>query len=643
MRALPLMPLLLLSACGGSDDGPGPSYATNHPRIYLSATHDRLAADLASGRSAAMRLLKATERWMSGADVYYYQPWHAALLGQLTQDAKYCAAAVAAVDKSVAADEAMIANGTMPTVAHDSYLDIGDVIGNVAIVYDWCFDVIDGSRRAAWLAYADQAVWNVWNHDAAKWGGKSMPWSGWSVDDPSNNYYYSFLRATMLLGLAAHDEIPSAGGWLLEFHDTKVMDQLIPTFNTDLVGGGSREGTGYGVSMRRLFELYDVWQASTGEKLADRTPHTRSSMLAMMHQIVPTLDFVAPTGDHSRDSTAALFDYHRNYLQELVSLFPDDPIAPRVQALLAMSSVPKMDQEFMMAFDLIYENHDVAPQPLDGLGTAYYAPGIGELYARSGWDKHATWVNMIGGPFDQSHGHEDQGSIMIYKDGWLAYDPNVESSSGIRDEIEAHSLVRIVDGTASVKQKNGTTSTMLAIHRGPQWLHAAADLTPAYAGKAAVQKVQREMVYLEPDCVVVYDRVASTASTQQVWQLSVPSSPVISGSRATITTASHTLNVERVVPAQVTSTVHRFADDPDFHGGFRLDETIAGGDQRYLHVLWIDGAVGTVTAQGESGVTITFGSGSTATVQFNKDAVGGSLTVGGSSTTLSAGIDSLPE
>ena len=90
----------------------------------------------------------------------------------------------------------------------------------------------------------------------------------------------------------------------------------------------------------------------------------------------------------------------------------------------------------MTAYDFLVREPDVAPTPLDGLGTSYYAPGIGELYARSGWDKHATWVNLIAGPYTQSHAHQDQGSMMIYKDGWLAYDANVDSHSGLRQETE---------------------------------------------------------------------------------------------------------------------------------------------------------------------------------------------------------------
>ena len=34
----------------------------------------------------------------------------------------------------------------------------------------------------------------------------------------------------------------------------------------------------------------------------------------------------------------------------------------------------------------------------------------------------------------------------------------------------------------------------------------------------------------------------------------------------------------------------------DYSGGFRLDETMSGGDNRYLHVLSIDGAASSVTA-----------------------------------------------
>ena len=637
LRPVVLMTLISV-ACGGGDSGA--PFEKNHPRIYLTPNRERLAGSLTS-TTAGMRFKSMVDRWVSGQEVYAFPAWNAALVGQLTGDPKYCVAAVAAVDTGVVTAEQAIAEGNAPEVARDNYLAIGDTVGDLALVYDWCYGAIESDRRDAWLAYANQAVSNVWHPDQAQWGGKPMTWSGWAIDNPSDNYYYSFLRATMLLGLAAHDEVDGAADWLTQFHDTKLVNELVPMFDADLVGGGSREGTGYGISMRRLFELYDLWHASTGEDLATKTPHTRASTLAFIHATLPTLDRVAPTGDQARDSTAAFFDYHRNYLQELVALFPSDPLASRAQALLAKSSVPMMEEPFMYAYDFLYDNSDVPATSLEGLGTAYYAPGIGQIYARSSWDPHATWINLIAGAYTESHAHQDQGALMIYKDGWLAYDPVVDSTSGLRQEVEAHNTLRIVEGTSTLAQKVGKTSQLLALHRGNGWLYAAADLTPTYAGH--VGKLQREIVYLEPDCVVVYDRVTTGASQQQVWQLAMPGEPRIVGSETQMTASGHTLTIQRASPLSATGSVYSYATDSDFTGGFRLDETHAGGDQRWLHILWIDRAVTSQIVHDPNTVYVTLANGTVANVSFNPNGVGGSLKLGATTIPLGAGIDTLPE
>jgi hypothetical protein len=626
------------------DDGILPTYPTQHPRIYLTPNRARLEAALTANEPAASRFKAKVDSWVSGGDVYNFHAWNGALMGQLTGNAGYCTKAIAMVEAQVVAAEVKIAAGAAPEVAADSYLGIGDMIADLALTYDWCFDKVTSSQRTRWLAYANQAVWNVWHHATARWGNVTIPWTGWAVDDPSDNYYYQFLRATMLLGLAAHGEDAQADTWLAQFRDTKIFGQLIPTFDADLVGGGSREGTGYGVAMRVLWEMYDFWKSTTGESLSTKTRHTRASMLSFIHQLVPTIDRVAPTGDLSRDSTAAFFDYHRSYLQELVQLFPNDPLSGRAKTLLAGSSVPAMTQGFMFAYDLMYDNSNITATPVDGLGTSYYAPGIGEIYSRSGWDTHATWVNMIAGPYTQSHAHQDQGSIMIYKDGWLAFDSVVDSHSGLTQATTAHSLVRIDSGGTPVRQVANTTSTVEALHRGEGWLYTSADLTPAYDGNAAVQKVNREMLYLKPDVVVVFDRVQTGSGTTQTWQLATPVSPAISGNSATVSGA-HQLHVQKISGGSSMS-VHDFAGDGDYTTGFRLDEAQAGGDQRYLHVLSIDGSVVSSTASGDPahpGVTIRLSDAREVTIAFNRDTVGASLTIDGATTALGAGVETLPE
>jgi len=626
----------------GADSATNLTYPTQHPRIFLTPHRTRLAAALAQGTPAASRFRTRVDQWLGGADLWGFQAWNGALLSQLSGNTAYCTKSVAQVEAQVALAEAAIAANQRPAVASDSYLQIGELIGDLALVYDWCFAQVTSSQRARWIAYANQAVWNVWNYSQAKWGSTTMPWSGWSTNNPSNNYYYSFLRATMLLGLATKGESSQADAWLVKFRDEKILGQLVPTFEQDLFGGGSREGTGYGVAMRRLYELYLFWQATTGEDLATRTGHTGASLLAFMHQTMPTLDRVAPTGDHARDATAAFFDYHRDYLEELMAIFPSSPHAQRAKTLLAGSNVPAMTSAFMVAYDFINDHTQLSAQPLDGLNTAYYASGIGELYARSGWDKGATWINLIAGPYTESHAHQDQGSLMLYKGGWLVYDANVQSRSGLSQKTNSHSLVRIDRAGTPIKQLTGTTSTLAALQQGAGYLHAAADVTAAYRGNSAIQKVQRELVFLPPNVVVVYDRVQTAADTTQTWQLALPVAPSISGATATVASGGHTLSVTRIGATGGAMSVYDFRADPDLKGGFRLDEQLPGGDRRYLHVLALDGAVTAATQSGASGVTLSLASGGTATVSFAPDAVGATLTRAGQAQALGAGVNALP-
>lgn len=647
LRIVTIAAVAALAACGDDASGPGPTFADDHPRIYLERNQDRLQALLDAGAPSAVRFREIVDLELGGADIYAFEGWYAALIGKLTDDPRYCTYAVDMVDGFVSEEEAMVRGGGVPRAAGDSYLEVGNFVGDVMLTYDWCFDAASVAQKTRWLDYAAQAVWNVWHPEEATWGGRSTPWSGWSIDNPSNNYYYSFLRATMLFGLGAHGEHAEAEQWLDFVRDTKIGGQLVPTFESDLEGGGSREGTGYGVSMHRLWELYDLWEGSTGENLSRLTEHTRASLLYMMHAVVPTRDRLAPVGDHARDSTAALFDYHRNYVQELAYLFRDDPVVPEAKWFLANSSVPEMDQPFMYVYDFLFAT-DVEPAPLDGMGRAYHGAGTGQLFARSGWDTDATYVHLIAGPYTESHAHRDQGSFMIYKGGWLAYDPIVESTSGIRQEEELHNLVRI----AGARQHEGTTSEMVALARGDTWLHAAADLTAAYEGEGVVDSVERELVFLEPDTVVIFDRVETSSGAAQTWQLSAPSAPAISGTRATIDGGAHDLRVERVIPASAETSVFDWTDDGDFGGGFRLDVTQPGGNNQFLHVLSIDATVSTVTrsdAGGRVGVAITFADGRSATVRFGASGVDGTLELrdsGGGvidSATLDVGVDALPE
>jgi hypothetical protein len=557
---------------------------------------------------------------LAGSNYYAFEPWYAALMYQVTGEQRYATYAIQQTDARVAAEEALIAANQRAEVAFDSYLYVGPTIGNLALVYDWTYNLLTPTQRSRWLAYANQAVWNVWNHDQAKWGNTTYPWSGWSVDNPSNNYYYSFLKATMLLGIASHGENAQAQAWIDKFRTEKIENQLIPTFNRDLAGGGSREGTGYGVSMRELWELYHWWERSTGERLATRTPHALASMAHMMHSIVPTLDRLAPTGDHARESAAVLFDYHREYLLKLIALFPQERISGATKALLDASSVPRMSQYFEYFVDYLYEPPTLIATPLTDLSTTYWGSGTGQLMMRSAWDTSAAFANFICGPYTESHAHRDQGSFVIHRGSWLAYDANIDSHSGIEQGEEMHNLVRISQGGSTVPQQYSASGcNLLALADNAQFTYAVADITPIYNGNAAVSKLQREFLFIRPSTFVVFDRVVTASGASKVWTLNLPGTPTLSGNLISYVSGANRLDVRRVAPTSLTSVLT----------GQRVEVTDSTtGQTLFLNVLGTDGSVtnaATSNGTGQTGTQITLSDGRTVTVRFFDGSTGGTL------------------
>jgi hypothetical protein len=633
------------SDVGGGGGGPpvDPQFPVGHPRIYLNPIKKAaLTAAMAEPTATALRFRDFVDRGVSGGDAYEFHGWHAALVSQLTSDASYCVAAVDLVDAMVASEEAIIQGGGTPEVAYDSYLYVGDMVGDAALVMDWCFEAVTAEQSARWTAWANQAVWNVWNHESAEWNGTAAPWTGWSIDDPSNNYYYSFLRATMLLGLATYHESDEAPGWVDHFRTTKIEEQLVPIFEAQLEGGGSREGTGYGVSMKELFRLYEQWEQSTGERIASLTPHARQSIAYMIHAVMPTRDRLAPIGDHARDSTAALFDYHRDYLLVDGALYPDDEVTLASRSMLAASTVPEMGQGFMTFSDFLHDPSGLPTAAESTLYPAYHAIGTGHVFARTSWDEDATWLGFISGPYTQSHAHHDQGSFLLHRGDHLAYDANVESHSGIRQEEEMHNLVRLVRSGETVPQRaEQQPSNTLALADDPTFSYFATDAAPVYADET-ITAVVREILWIKPGILVIRDRIAAGGTTA-VFQLNVPSQPDVNGASA----SAGELDLFVVEPAAASLDVVDWAasppDDDTMNGGYRIDVPHDGGagERVFVTVLSIGGAATGATGDGND-VTIDLAGGGEAHVSFEEGAIGGSFDAGELGDTFGPGIEAWP-
>lgn len=595
-RILPLLlPVFLCSALVAGfiflkHQGVGEAQAqiTQRPFIPMYPTVD-------TSSTAYIRFKAYVDRAVAGSPDYGFRANDAAIMYRITGDSKYSNLAISMVDTYVAQEESAIAAGTTPNIASDSYLYVGDHMEDVSVVYDWMYTLLTPIQRSRFIAYGNQAIYNVWNPTTAKWGSKTVTWSGWSINNPGNNYYYSFVQATIDWALATQNQ-----QWLDYLKNDRLP--LLTNYFKNLPGGGSREGTGYGTSHARLFDIYRIWKEATGQDLSMLNSHAKDTIDYWIHATLPTMGNFAPIGDQSRVSDAAMYDYQRRLMLQAVYLNPGTPEAANGTWWLNNIVIQYADPPYEMssAFNLRYDFLYLANQ-LQQVPTAlkYYASGVGHLFARTDWTKNATWLQFSAGTYEESHAHQDQGSFMLFKNGWLAIDEVINSHSGIGQTTDLHNVVRFQRSSTVIGQTYNSTSTMTNTDTNGI-LNIQADLSPAY-NPTDVQSWKRNLIFNRNNQTVqVHDTFTPGSGVQGIWQLNVPAEPVVN--QGSITAGN--LLITPVTPANYSVNVidWKALDSSEYpDGGWRID--IGGGNDYLVNLSLVDG--GTVLPSPSPSVTPT--------------------------------------
>jgi hypothetical protein len=496
---------------------------------------------------------------VAGNPGYEFSANDAVVMFRLTGQSQYCTLARTMVDSQVSAAEAAIAANQNPEVAHDSYLYAGAMIGDLALTFDWCSTYVSAAQRTRWSAYAERTISNIWSPSQAMWGTRQASWSGWGTSDPANNYYYSFLRATMYWGLASNSST-----WI-SFLQTQKLPPLVNYFAL-LPGGGSEEGTGYGTSHHKLFELYRVWRDSMGTDLANANAHLTDTISYWLHATVPTRNRFAPYGDQSRNSNPEFYDYHRHLLLEARYLTNSTVARDLASWWINHNSVQQMSSGFNFRDDLLPAGTSTT---LPAAPLTYRATGIGHLFTRTSWETGATWLTFSAGSYAQSHAHQDQGSFTLFSGDWLAVTENIWSHSGIQQGTEVHNVVRFVRSGVNVRQREPSISSMNVTQQGPGpgEVHVTGDLTAAYTPGAGVNSWQRSLDFTGTRLLVT-DQFSLLSGTQAIFQVNTPTQPVISGKVAVA--GGLTIRVLEPVNATLTAVNWRNVDS-DFLSGWKLE------------------------------------------------------------------------
>jgi hypothetical protein len=567
----------------GGDDGPScqvrPPGTSKYPGFTYHLPTARPFVSLASFThpdlhgTAYTRFKKAADDALAGHEPYLYSAAHSVYMYAITGEPKYINDAIAREEAMVTAAEAAIAKGDAPDIAHDSYLDSGFYIENLALTYDYGFDRLSATQKQRWAAFAERTLQNLRNPSQASWGGVAHPWSGWSTCDPGDNYYYSFVRAYMLWALASQST-----EWL-SYLQTQELPLLIDYFDA-LPDGGSREGTGYGTALHNLFKNYIYWKDSTGEDLANLIPHTRKTIDYWVHATVPKLDRFAPIGDQSRSSIPYVYDYHRNLVHAAVVLSAGTPEAKRGTWWLQHNSLRDgVSSSFNLYGDLL-PFPDTAQAPTD---TVYHATDAGVLFARSSWTTtDASWLSIVAGKYDQSHAHQEEGSFTFFGGDWLAVTSNIWSHSGIHQETIVHNVLRFERNGSIIPQSQSSSlqSTMTYTTSGSV-VSVDANLTNAYWRNAdAVQSWTRNLQY-SGQTLRVTDACIVASGVKPVFQLHVPVEPLLQQGGSVVAGKLRIVPLQSATPTFVKMRGPEPADPsdppPEFSQGYRIDFRPAAG------------------------------------------------------------------
>lgn len=554
--------------------------APHHPRLLLDdATLTRMRAEVANNTALWKAFSDFFDDYFGGksnpvdgndypdkpdvGEGYQGAAYYAMLLGCALgyQVLRTSDPARAAQFGAEAVDTLMAMAGASSAINRDSNYGVRFFGAGLGIGYDWLYDLLTPEQRTT--VYEAGNAWV-----------EGFETESFEFAHPQSNYFAGYFHAKAAVALATYEDNPKAPAMWADWRNNQYATRVQPYYAEHMTGGGWPEGFGYGdfATWNMTAPLLEVLTA-TGENLApaytwpldqaayvmhfiwpDRTViddrdclHTGGANPAqvdtgMLYQLLATLDKYG----------SPLEPVMRQYLQEVEQATGRDPAR--------MSSA----SENMNYEALLFVNREVDTAPVGALPRHYHADGLNAVAARSDWTTEATWLSFRAGPYVNYSGQgeelHDQGSLAIVRGGtpllvntwgWCVRAPagnyendlyddeygntDAKPTSIYRGNRQCYNVfyARSLDASGNPEQAFGQESVSAAATRtvsqdfGSYVYIKATAIEDMYRGnKALVKAWQREVVFLRPCVVVVFDRTEMGANaTDQYLAWHFPAQP----------------------------------------------------------------------------------------------------------------------
>jgi hypothetical protein len=515
---------------------------------------------------------------------------------------------------------------------------------------DWIYPSLTADDKATirkvFLMWADQIVQN----------GYHRPDPVGVLNDPSlvsnvqnerwaaNNYFSAEMRNLGLLAMAL-DPADDPNGQLSKYLNSAIGAYLYMIdylYHHDTAGGLAAEGFEYGpqavgYTAQFLYVLHAAGQddpAKWGPQaklMSDR--YWNDALLAFFHTTSPVpvpdqnVGQVYQPAYYGDGQTFAVPDYIELFgpmgLYDMMTgntarlsalRWIEINMSPGGAAgLLQRVSNADDFRNSIFYFMLLDPTAPVPPDPRPAQPLTFFAPGLGHMYARTGWGADATWFGYMLGWNLIDHQHADGNDFHFYRKGEFLTKETTGYDNGTSDFHNTLALENDVpdhNDPTDYRHAEWLTGSqwgytpsgdgkIVAHSFGKDYLYALGDATGLYNSDyertTDITQANRSIVWLEPDYVITYDRATSkTANRFKRYWLQLPAQPSISGNRATVVTPKgQQLFVTSLSPdgAAISAAALQPPDGGSIADGepmkFRMKIEAPGGpkDVRFLTVL----------------------------------------------------------
>jgi hypothetical protein len=451
-----------------------------------------------------------------------------------------------------------------------------------AMVLDYCADALSTSEKEELGKYLERWTDELWNHNKG---------SGWGLHDPGNNYHMNFLEGTAFAAYALkHAGRPSGDKWVGFLRDKlERPDGVKQQVDKAGAGGDWPEGANYGqLAKQKLFGVLAVIAGEGGPNYFNLSSFYRDAIYFAIYQLQPGNRYLYPAGDLARDPAMPVSPYDRDYVQA-ASFWLSDPTA-RGYAQWYLEHVvpdyrgPTFNWRAGYFRDVVWGLRlpavNVAKLPL-----FYHAQNTHWVTVRSSWKDDATCVSISGSPaMVQSHQHQDSSSFTIWKRGWLAVDANTVGANGLLNHSSAHNMVTV----ANSERPDGPVGGLTQLHDEATFTYVQIDASGIFKRrqpgggpiKSLVREYTREIVYLKPNQLVVYDRVEPNPGESYQWNLHFPVRPSVTAGRYTAESGGAGIALVKLLGGSAT-----IVSDRDIGSGAYRVEVAGPPDGRFLHAI----------------------------------------------------------